>query len=72
MKRFGASIEWLTEQIGMTDEEIEWIRESNEMEEKEKGRAKRLKGIADVLEEVGILIDTHHFNAFLEIKAHFS
>ena len=42
------------------------------MEEREKGlvlRAKKAKSIADVVEEVEVLIDMHHFNAFWETKS---
>ena len=48
------------------------IRENGEMEECEKGlmlRAMKSKSISDVLEEVGVLIDVHHFNAFWKTKS---
>ena len=53
-------------------EEIENIRGDREVEEREKSRllgAKRLKSIADVLEEVEVLIDTHFFNEFYDMKS---
>ena len=34
-------------------------------------RAKRLKSISDVLEEVELLIDTHFFNEFYDMKSSF-
>ena len=72
MKRFGASLEWLLERIGMRDEEIEKIEHDEEIEASEKTvsiKAKRMKSIADVLEEVEVLIDTHFFNEFSETKS---
>ena len=48
------------------------IKQNGEMEEGEKGlvlRAMKAKSIVDVLEEVEILIEMHHFNAFWETKS---
>ena len=47
------------------------IRQNGEMDEQEKGlvsRALKAKSVADVVEEVEVLIDMHHFNTFLETK----
>ena len=67
LKRFGASLEWLLERIQMRDDKIEALRKNCEIEERERDnirRTKRAKSIADVLEEVEVLIDTHFFNEF--------
>ena len=72
LKRFKASLEWFVERIAVRDEELETIRRNGELEEREKNdilRAKRMKSISDVLEEVDILIDTHFFNEFLKTKS---
>ena len=72
LKRFDASLEWFIERIWMREEEIENVRGDREVEEREKSpllRAKRLKSIADVLEEVEVLIDTHFFNEFYDTKS---
>ena len=72
LRRFDASLEWLTERIGMREEEIEKIRCDREIEEREKSQllgAKKMKCIADVLEEVEVLIDTHFFNEFHDTKS---
>ena len=71
LKRFDASLEWLTERIGIREEEIEKIRCDREIEEREKSQllgAKKMKSIADVLVEVEVLIDIHFFNEFHETK----
>ena len=67
LKRFGASLEWLMERIDLREEEIDTIRRNDEMGErvrKQTIQAKRAKSIDEVLEEVGVLIDTHFFNEF--------
>ena len=72
LKRFDASLEWLMERIEMRDEEIKMIKENDEMGEREKDnsiRIKSVKSIADVLEEVEVLIDGHFFNEFSETKS---
>ena len=72
LKRFDASIEWLTERIGIREDEIEKIRVDRETEEREKSvllGAKRLKSIEEVMEEVEVLIDTHFFNEFYGTKS---
>ena len=72
LKRFDASLEWFLERVKMRDEEIERIRLDKEIQESEKNqmlRAKRMKSIEDVLEEVEALIDTHFFNDFSETKS---
>ena len=46
---------------------MERIRDDDQRDEREKDlllRTKRAKSIADVLEEVDVLIDTHHYNEF--------
>ena len=71
LKRFDASLEWPTERIWMREEEIEKIRGDKEVKERDKSRllgAKRMKSIADVLEDVEALIDTH-FNEFYDKKS---
>ena len=48
------------------------IRQNGEMEEYEKGlvlRAMKAKSFADVLEEVGVLVDMNHFIEFMETKS---
>ena len=72
LKRFGGSLEWFVERMGIREEEIELVKGNGEMNEREKDqilRAKRMKSIAEVLEEVDILIDTHFFNEFCETKS---
>ena len=72
LKRFGASLEWLLERIGMRDDEIEKIEHDEEIEGSEKTviiKAKRMKSISDVLEEVEVLIGTHFFDEFSETKS---
>ena len=56
----------------MREGDIELIEHDREIEESEKTailRAKRMKSIADVLEEVEVLIDTHFFNELSEKKS---
>ena len=72
LKRFDASLEWLLERIGMREEEIERIIQNEEMDETEKNqvlRAQRMKSIADVLEDVEALINTHFFDEFSKAKS---
>ena len=72
LRRFDASLEWLIEQIGLLDGEIEKIRVDRETEELEKSRmlgTKRLKSIQEVLEEVGVPIDTHFLDEFYLTKS---
>ena len=72
LKRYDASLEWFLERVKMRDEEIERIRLDTEIKESEKNqmlRAKRIRSIDDVLEEVEALIDTHFFNDFSETKS---
>ena len=55
----------------MRDEEMKTILENREMESDENAkmvRAKRMGSIEEVVEEVGVLIDTH-FNEFTETKS---
>ena len=71
MKRFDASLPWLMERIQLRDAEIDRIRHDDGIGENERSqvlRAKRAKSIADVLEEVEVLVDTHFFNEFWETK----
>ena len=56
LKRFGASLEWLIERIGLRDVEIDAVLKNGDMEACEKDqivRAKRMKSIDEVQEEVG-------------------
>ena len=72
LRRFDASLQWLMERITLRDEDIDAIKRNDEMAENEKCqllRAKSAKSISDVLEEVGVLIDTHFFNEFSETKS---
>ena len=72
LRRFDASLEWLMERIAMRDEEIEEMKKNGGIEVSEREqmiRAKRMKSIHEVLEEVGVLIDTHFFNEFAETKS---
>ena len=60
------------DRIQTRDDEIEALRQNGEIEERERDnilRTKRAKSIADVLEEVEVLIDTHFFNEFYETKS---
>ena len=72
LRRFDASLEWLMERISLRDEEMDMIRADTKMEEREKSetlRTLRTKSIAEVLEEVEVLVDTHFFNEFSETKS---
>ena len=72
LKRFDASLEWLTERITMREEEMEKANNDEELNERERSQilqAKRTKSIGDVLEDVEVLIDTHFFNEFSEAKS---
>ena len=72
LKRFGASLEWLTERMGQRDGEMDSIRQNGEMEEREKNillRANKARSIEEVLEEVDVLIDVHFFNEFSGTKS---
>ena len=70
LERFDASLEWLMERIGLREEEMERIRRDDEkIEESERSeimRSQRLMSIDELLEEVGVIIDTHFFNEFAE------
>ena len=60
------------DRIQTRDDEIEALRQNGEIEERERDnilRAKRVKSIADVLEEVEVLIDTHIFIELYETKS---
>ena len=61
----------MVERTNRMREEIEKIRCDREIEEREKSQllgAKNMESIADVLEEVDVLIDTHFFNEFHDTK----
>ena len=69
---FNASLEWFLERVEMREEEIHTIRQNAEIEEREKKdtlRPKMMQSIADVIEEVEVLIDIHFFNEFSETKS---
>ena len=58
--------------VQIREEEMEKIRLEGQMDEsvmRETLKALRMKSIADVLEEVEVLIDTHFFNEFAETKS---
>ena len=72
LRRFGASLEWFLERVGIRERDIESIEHNHEIEDSEKTeiiKAKRMKSRADVLEEVDVLIDTYDFNEFSETKS---
>ena len=72
LRRFNASLEWLMERISLRDEEMDRIRADTKMEEREKSetlKAWRTKSIAEVLEEVEVLVDTRFFNEFSKTKS---
>ena len=72
LKRFCASLEWLMERISLREAGLEAIEQNPETDEHEKNetlRARMTKSIADVLEEVVVLIDVHFFNEFSESKS---
>ena len=72
LRRFDASLEWLMEPIEMRDEEFKMIKDNDEMGEREKDNSiitKSAKSVADVLEEVELLVDTHFFGEFSETKS---
>ena len=53
--------------IFLTDEEFNGFERKSEIGEREKDvvlRAERVKSIAEVLEEVDVLVDTHFFSEF--------
>ena len=67
LRRFDTSLEWLTGIIAPRDEEIESVRWNEEMDERDKNqmlRAKKMKSIADVLEDVEVVMDMHFFVEF--------
>ena len=59
------------ERIALRDEEVEQVKGNREMEEEKVQvlQAKRAKCIAEALEEVEVLIDTHFFNEFWKTKS---
>ena len=60
------------ERISLRDEEMDRIRADTKTEEREKSetlKAWRTKSIAEVLEEVEVLVDTRFFNEFSETKS---
>ena len=72
LKRVGASREWFMERVRIRDEEMDAIEENREMEAHDKVqllRAKRMRSIEEVLEEVGVLINTQFFNEFTGTKS---
>ena len=72
MKRFDASLELLMERIAARDEEMDSLREKEEMYDREKNQmlqAKKIKSIAHVLEEVEAVIDVHFFDEFSKTKS---
>ena len=72
LKRFNASLEWLIGRIATRDEEMDKIGQNDCMDEREKDQilqAKKMNGIADVLEVVEVVIGVHFFNEFSETKS---
>ena len=63
MKRFDAYLEWLMERIGLRDEEMDRIRVDDQIEDLEITQMlkMRMKSVAEVLEEVGVIVDTQFF-----------
>ena len=73
-KLFNASLEWFIGRIATRDEQMDQIRQNDGLDEREKDQilqAKKMNGIADVLEEVEVLIGMHLFNEFSETKSAF-
>ena len=71
LKRFGVSLELFSERIELREGEIEALKLNQEIGEGKKGdimKSERMKNIADVLEEMDALIDTH-FDEFSETKS---
>ena len=72
LKRFDASLQWLLERITIREDEIDAIRRNGDIDDQEKNqvlRAKRMRSIEDVLDEVEVLIDAYHFNEFTKTKS---
>ena len=72
LKRFGASLEWLTERIDQIDGEMDSIRQNGEMGKLEtiiSLRTNKARSIEEVLEEAEVLIDAHLFNEFSGTKS---
>ena len=72
LKRFDASVEWLNRPVAIRDEEMEDMRRNDETQGREKMvilNATRMKSIAEVLEEVEVLIDTRLFDEFSKRKS---
>ena len=72
LKRFNASLEWLLERISLRDEELEVLRQNMDMDQREKDAilgAKRMKCIAEVLEEMDTLIDIHFYSEFSKTQS---
>ena len=72
LKRFDASLEWLMERIGLREQDMDNIRIDDHMEDFDKNQlicSKRMKTIAEVLELVEVLLDTHFFDEFYETKS---
>ena len=63
MKRFDAYLEWLMERIGLRDEEMDRIRVDDQIEDLEITQMlkMRMKSVAEVFEEVGVIVDTQFF-----------
>ena len=62
-----SSLEWLMERIGLREEEIDRIRLDDQIEDCEKNQmilSNRVKSVAEVLEDVEVLLDTNFFNEF--------
>ena len=72
LKRFDASLELFLDRVELYEEEMDKIRQNEEMEKHVKSevlRTQRMKSITGVLEEVEVLIDTHFFNVFSGTKS---
>ena len=72
LKRFDTSLVWLTGRMILREEEMDVVRQDSQIDETEKMqklKVMRTKSIADVLEEVEVVIDTHFFNEFSKTKS---
>ena len=72
LKRFNASLEWLVGRIQIREVELEKVRHDDGMEGRDKTvklKAMKMKSVAEVLEEVQVLIDTHFFDEFSMTKS---
>ena len=66
------SLQWLMGSISVRDGELEVLRQNMDMDQREKDailRAKRMKFIAEVLDEMETLIDIHFYSEFSKTQS---